>query len=281
MQKRPNNPSFTLFFRFVTIAELLVVALAGVGLFFLTTIARSFWPWHIAPFNALFLGAAYLSSTATIAVMLRGGRWIPARLGLWMLSAFTVPILILSLLYFTYFDFQRAATWVWFFLFVTIAPYSVYNIWLHRNLTPGNSTTISGLWRSYLLAQGIILGVYAITLLMAPTFFTAFWPWKIDDFHGRVYSAIFLTGAAGSLVLWRRAARIEMLMLGLTQIVLGLFTILGLVIVDASQHRVNWSVPGTWLWISIFAWLFISGVVLTWPSVVKSMQGQPSQGVFQ
>jgi hypothetical protein len=279
MQKQQENPSFTPLFRYVTIAELAVVTIAGIGLFFLTDTGMAQWPWHILPFNAHFLGAAYLSSMATIAVVLVGGRWAPARLGLWMLASFTVPILIFSLLYFNRLDFQRPATWVWYFLFITIAPYSVFNIWIHRNLPTGNPITVPAAWRSYLLIQGTLLCLYAVAMIIAPTLFSSFWPWKIDEFHARMYSAIFLTGGVGSLVLVRSAARIEILTLALTQVVLGFFVILGLIIADSTQHRVNWNAASTWFWIAIFVVLFISGIGLVRLSQALRTQVQPVQGV--
>ncbi len=278
MQNELNNPTFTPFFRLVTIAELIVVGAAGIGLFFLPVVAKTQWPWHITPFNMLFLGGAYLSSLATISVVLWGGRWAPARLGLWMLSAFTVPILVLSLLHLDRFDFARWATWLWFFLFITIAPYSVYNLWRYRHLPVGNPTRIPSAWRTYLLIQGTIFGLYGIALLLAPTFSTSFWPWVIDEFHGRVYSAIFLTGAAGSLMLLPKAASIEFLTLGMTQTILGLFSLLGLFLGDASLHRVHWSSPGTWVWLSGFAILFLLGLGLigfalrTGPNEIQEVQ---------
>src|SRR5947209_1525867 len=213
MQKQLENPPFTPLFRIVTGAEIVVVGLAGIGLFFLPILAKPQWPWIMTPFNMAFLGAAYLSSIAAICVMFWGGNWASARLGLWMLVAFTVPILILSLLHLDRFEFLRWATWVWFFLFITIAPYSAYNIWKNRHLPPADTIPLPALWRSYLLIQGIALGLYGIALIIAPNIFTAFWPWRIDEFHGQIYSAIFLTGAAGSIVIWFSASRIELLML--------------------------------------------------------------------
>ncbi|MDQ6660228.1 MAG: hypothetical protein M3Z24_04595, partial [Chloroflexota bacterium] len=191
----------------------------------------------------------------------------------------TVPILIFALVYLSHFDFQRPATWVWFFLFLTIAPYSVYNIWHHRYLSPGSPIRMLSLLRSYLLVQGIVLALYALAMMVVPTFSTAFWPWKIDEFHGRIYSAIFLTGGVGSLVLWKSASGVEMLMLGLTETVLGFFVILGLVITDASQHRVNWSLSNTWLWLIIFTLLFITGVGLTSLSLARGVSRSTTQGV--
>nr|MBA2681566.1 hypothetical protein [Ktedonobacteraceae bacterium] len=271
---------FTRLFRLVTIAELFVVGLAGIGLFFLPGLAKALWPWHITPFNMLFLGGAYLSSLATIAVMLWGGRWAPARPGLWMLAAFTVPILILSLLHLDRFDFQRWATWVWFLLFFTIAPYSVYTIWRYRHLPPGAPGHVPTLWRSCLLIQGVILGLYGLALLLAPTVSTAFWPWSIDEFHGRVYSAIFLTGATGSLVLLPGAASVELLMLGMTQTVLGLFSLLGLLIGNIFLRPINWSLPGTWIWLGIFAVLFVLGLGLIYIALTTSMFGHKQQQEF-
>lgn len=51
-------------------------------------------------------------------------------------------------------------------------------------------------------------------------------------------------------------------MIGLTQIALGLFSILGLAIVDASEGTVDWASAGTWLWVGIFAVLVIAGIAL-------------------
>jgi hypothetical protein len=77
-----------------------------------------------------------------------------------------------------------------------------------------------------------------------------------------MYSAIFLTGAVGAYVLWRSAAAVELLLLGVTQIALGFFAILGLIIVNASRHTVNWVQPGTWVWIGLFAVLMFTGIVM-------------------
>ena len=45
MQKQLENPPFTPLFRIVTGAEIVVVGLAGIGLFFLPILAKPQWPW--------------------------------------------------------------------------------------------------------------------------------------------------------------------------------------------------------------------------------------------
>ena len=53
--------------------------------------------------------------------------------------------------------------------------------------------------------------------------------------------------------------------LGATQVVSGTFAVLGLLLVDANLHRVDWSAPGTWLWIGLCVAIALVGVALLMP----------------
>ncbi|MFL5735534.1 MAG: hypothetical protein ACJ78Q_20445, partial [Chloroflexia bacterium] len=68
--------------------------------------------------------------------------------------------------------------------------------------------------------------------------------------------------ATGSLVLSRAAAPIEFLNMGVSQLAFGVLAILGLILVDASVHRVNWSSLGTWLWIAGLLVLALAGAAM-------------------
>jgi hypothetical protein len=269
-----SNPRLPMLFRVIASVEWLVLGVTGFGLFLLPTVASAQWPWQVKPFNTFFLAAVYISSFAAVTVLLWGGRWAPARLGLWMLVVFTTLVLIISVAYLGRFDFHKWATWAWFFLYIVIPLNSVYNLYLFRHLQPANSTPLPSLLKWYLLVQAVALCLYTIALLIAPVASTAFWPWHIDEFHERMYSAIFLTGAVGAYVLWRSGASIELLLLGVTQSVLGLFAILGIVIVNASQHTVDWTQPGTWVWIGLFVVLMLTGIVMTVLAVGKILVRQ-------
>ena len=124
-----------------------------------------------------------------------------------------------------------------------------------------------------------MLGLYGLGLLLAPATFSAFWPWRLDSFHGQMYSAVFLTGVVTSATLYRAAAPIELFTAGLSQALLGGLAILGLIVVDAAVHRVNWSAPGTWLWLGAFAVIALAGAAMVTQALAASRpqtEPQPS-----
>jgi len=266
MHAPSDNPPLTPLLRILTLIEVIVLAGAGGALFFLPDLAGTQWPWPLLPFNTRFLGAIYLASLAPVAVMLFVGRWAPARGVLPALFTFTALVLGVSLMSTSRFEFQRPSTWIWFALYIILAINSAYHLWRYRLLPPADPMPVPAAWRGYLLAVAVVFSVYGFGLLAAPTVFSAFWPWRIDDFHGQMYSAAFLTGAVGALTASRVAARIEFFTAALTQGVLSLFAILGLLIVDASVRKVDWSLPGTWLWVGAFAVMLIASLGMLWQS---------------
>jgi hypothetical protein len=74
----------------------------------------------------------------------------------------------------------------------------------------------------------------------------------------------------------RVAAPVELLLVGLTQITLGLFSILGLVLADISENTVNWSALGTWVWTAAFAVLLVAGAALVAQSQAGQARAAPS-----
>jgi hypothetical protein len=260
---RSDNPELTPLLR-VFIGIVVVVLVIGSGLFFVPDVVRAGWPWDIPPFNARFLGAIYLAGLAGVSVLLFANRWAPARVALPMGVTFTAVVSIASLIYLDHFNFVQTRTQLWFFLYIIPCLISAYFFWMYRRLPPAGPDPPPPPWRGLLLAEGALLGLYGVGMFLAPGFFTSFWPWRIDDFHARIYSALFVTAAVGALTLARAAAPSEYLVMGLTHAVLGPAAILGVVIVDAAQHRVNWSSPGTWLWMGGCALVFAVGLGMLW-----------------
>jgi hypothetical protein len=258
----PKNPQLTPWLR-VFIGIVIVVLIIGSGLFFVPDLVRPGWPWAILPFNARFLGAIYLASLAGVSVLLFSNRWAPARVALPMGITFTGVVSLASLLNLQNFDFVKTRTQLWFIFYIIPCFISAYFLWTYRRLPPAvpNPPAPPAL-RFLLLAEGALLGLYGLGTFLLPSIFTSFWPWKIDDFHAQIYSGLFITAAVGVLTLYRAAAPSEYLVMGLTHVVLGPFAILGVVIVDTTQHRVDWSAPGTWLWIAGCAIVFFIGLAL-------------------
>jgi hypothetical protein len=260
----PSNPPITKLLRGVTAFEIGVLIVSGGGLFFLPAIIGPMWPWPLTPFNTAMLGALYLGSLVAAAALVRWARWSPARVVLPSIAVFTLIVLIVSILYLDRFNQQSISTLFWFLLYLIIPVNALYHLWLYRKLPPANPTPPASPLRQILLAQAIGLGFYGIGLLVAPMAISAFWPWPLDDFHGRMYSVAFLTPAVGSWLLWRASSALELMVMGLTQALGGVLAIAGLLVVDAQVHRVDWTQLGTWLWIGISIVPLIIGVWMVW-----------------
>lgn len=257
-----TNPPITSLLRRFTKVEFVVLAVAGGSLFFIPDIARLIWPWALTPFNMRFLGAIYLASLVGVAMLLRVGRWEPARLVAPQIFTFTVVVLIVSWMNLGRFGPTSLITVAWFVLYTALPINAAYYVWTSRASGSPGPTPLSGSLRAYLLIQGLITGAYGLGLLIAPGPSSAFWPWTIDDFHGQMYSAAFLTLAVGSLIVWRSASRVEGVTLGAIQFTLGLLSILGLAIVDLSVHRVAWQAAGTVAWSGAFLVILLTGITM-------------------
>jgi len=259
LEASPTNPVMPGLYR-VVFAVVAVVVLVGAGLFVRPEVVAPRWPWSLTPFNARFLGAVYLAELFAAILAVALNRWAPARLLLPQAVVFTAVVTLTSLLHLDRFDPRRSVTWVWFILYVAPLLILAYYLWRYRRRPPAHPAPPPRPWFFYLLAQGAVLGVYGVGLLVAPAAFSAFWPWPLDAFHGQVYSAVFLSGAVGSFVLFRAAAPVEWFTAGLTQAALSLFAIASVVMTDAAVHRVDWAAVGTAVWLGGFAVLLGAGL---------------------
>lgn len=259
-----DNPQITPLLRWVTALECIVLLVSGGGLFFLPAIVGQWWPWSLTPFNTRLLGAIYVASLISTLLLVLYNRWTPARVVVPMILIFTIIVLVVSLTYLPRF-IQPLPTILWIILYIGIPVNAAYHLWLYRTLSPAQPVEIPSVLRWLMRIQAVVLGLYGLGLLIAPTTFAAFWPWGIDDFHGRMYSVAFLTPALGAWLLSHSTTRIDLQTLGLTQIVGGLLPIVGMLIVSPTvppERQVNWSIAGTWLWTGMFAFIFLMGAVM-------------------
>ncbi len=245
-----------------TLAECVVLGVAGIGLLVVPDLIVPLWPWPLSPFTARALGAVYLAAfVATVSLGIRPW-WSPARVVVPMVAVFTTILTVLSFAHLgRYTNGPSAAAWL--VVYVAAAVIALWHWWLYRGLPPAPSAMPAGpRLRAILLCQAGILGGYGVLLLGVGSAATGFWPWPIDDFHARIYSTAFLTPAVGALLLFRVGTRREDRTLGATQLVSGVAAIAGFVAVDANLHRVSWDVAGTWLWLALCAAIAAVGVIL-------------------
>ena len=259
MNKTKNPPISTLL-RALTFVEVVVLFIAGFGLFIAPKLIGTLWPWELLPFNARFLGAVYAAACIAAVMQTAYARWSPARVVTPMIFIFTTIIMILSFVYINIFNFQRWEAWVWFILYVILPINSAYHLWLYRAQPPVDNTPLSARTKNILNIQTIVLGVYGVALILFPSIAKMLWSWEIDNFHAQLYSVTFLAPAIGSYMLTKGATKLEWTTLGLSQIILGIFPIIGIIIVDLSVHRVNWTAIGTWTWLTLFAAMTATGI---------------------
>jgi hypothetical protein len=259
MSSEGANPRISRLLQAVTGFETPVLVGAGGGLLLQPTILGELWPWTLTPFNAAFLGAIYASAMLTTFLLVLIGRWSPARVAVPMILVFTVVVLAVSLIYLDRFRLGSPATWLWFVLYVGIPVNAGYHLWLYRGLAAAGTRQWGAIVTGLLHAEAAVFAFYGLTLLLWPERSSAFWPWPVDAFHARMYSVAFLTPAIGLWLIARVAAWAEVLALAVTLVAGGVLSIVALIATDMTVHRVDWTAPGTWLWICIFAVLALTG----------------------
>lgn len=240
-------------------AGVILVLLVGVGLFVAPSLVRPRWPWDVAPFNARFLGGFYTAELAVMLFLLVWNRWSPGRLILVMAFAFTLVVTATSLVHHGMFNFARKAPWIWYAVYILSVLVSGFALWASRRKPAVAGPAVPPALGRWLFLEWVLLALYGAGLLVRPLQASAFWPWPIDIFHAQTYSAVFLSGAAGVLLVSRNGTREDFTVLGVAELMVGVLAILGLAITDAQVHRVTWSAPGTVAWLALFALIAASG----------------------
>ncbi|MEM6434656.1 MAG: hypothetical protein AAF773_12515 [Cyanobacteria bacterium P01_D01_bin.115] len=241
----------------------LLLLLVGGSLFFFPEFARPRWVWSLTPFNTRFLGAIYLASLVALSMLLvTHRRALAIRLMVPMMWVFTTVVLVVSCLQIEQFDLTRRTTAIWFGVYAADCLGSSYYLWHYRKLIFTVSQPLPRRWQRYLQWQAAILGVYGFGLLLLPAQFGLFWPWPLDALHCQLYSGMFLTGAAGAVLLSRQATAMELWAFGLIQLTLSGLVLASVVIVDISVRRINWGSFGNWAWMGAVLLLAIAGLVL-------------------
>ena len=269
-----NNPPVSRFLRPFTLLELFILVVGGVALFFLGGLVRPIWAWDIPPFNLAFIGAIYLSSIPAIATLSLSGRWAPARIVQPMLMIFTGVAMIGTLLHWSALHLQRWTTWAWVVIYAALPVNSAIHLWLYRRWPQALPLPTPPAWRYYLRIQAVLLILYGLGQFFAPVFLSGFWPWKVDAFHGQLYSGVFISLGTGAWLISRQAAKIEVLVQALSQIGFGLFAVGGVLLIDSSLHRANWSAPGLWAWIGACGVIAGIGLGLLWHG--RSLRSRPA-----
>jgi len=224
-------------------------------------------PWLVPPLHARFLGAMYLSGTTFMLGCLLARQWAEVRVVLPMIAIWTGMLFVVSLLHLGEFNPAVPPTYVWFAAYFFYPLIALWLAWRHRPAAPPDPASAARLpWlvRLYLVAQGGLVTLLALALLLAPGLMTNLWPWKITPLLAQLYSAPFLSYGVGSLLLAGRQTWLE------TRIALAAMWVFAVgVLLSSLIHSAlfTFSAPAAWLWfgafvIATFALAFLSVLAL-------------------
>jgi hypothetical protein len=264
----PENPLVPSFLRLVIAVECTVVLAAAILLFFLPGLAADLWPWTIPPFNSRFVGAVYLAAYIPLILFWFVPRWIPGRLTLWLILTFTATVLLAMLLHRDVFEWSRPSTYlVYWPLYIFLPINSALFLLRYNKKGTVNGYDGSPFLRVVLWGFALLGAAYGLGLLIAPEALTAFWPWPVDAFHGRIYAAAFVTPTVGIWLLSRRRqAAMEYLSMGLNLAAGGFLPILGTLWTHThvpAGRQVDFNSAGAWAFLMIFFLTGLLGIALT------------------
>jgi hypothetical protein len=158
-------------------------------------------PWLVPPLHARFLGSMYLSG----AVLMLGGVlsrcWVQVRVVNVMIYLWTGMLFVVSLVYWSEFDWSRIQVWFWWGAYLVYPLIALGFAWKYRH-EPREAAAMMPPWAvTYLYVQAVLVATLTLALLLFPQAMIPFWPWKISPLLAQLYAAPFLSyGVASGLM---------------------------------------------------------------------------------
>ncbi len=208
-------------------------------------------PWQVPPLHSRFLGAMYLSGLVFMLGAILARRWCEVRVVVPMIAIWTGMLFVVSLFHLHEFDYSLRQVWIWYGAYLVYPLIAIWFAWRQRADSghPEGSAPLPPWARRYLNAQGIVLTLAALALLVAPSTMVGAWPWKATPLLLQIYSAPFLSYGIGSLMLARQKVWLEV-RLG----VVSMFVFSALILAASILHRQLFSADETpdRLWFLLF-----------------------------
>jgi hypothetical protein len=182
-----------------------------------------------------------------------------------MIAIWTGGLTIISLFYLPAFDFTRSQVWAWFGAYIVYPLIALGLMWIHRrqrSTHPVGEPAPPAWVRLYLLAQGGVMVILALSLLAMPRTMLLLWPWGTGLMMIQLYAAPLLSYGIGSFLLIGRHAWSE---IRVALISMSVFTGAEFVVSLRYQSLLNGPALSIVFW---FVWLGATTGMLVWLSLL-------------
>jgi hypothetical protein len=164
--------------------------------------------WQIQPrIQAMYVGAGYLGGAYLFIRVVFGKSWHRVAAGFLPVTAFTVSMLLLTILHWPTFDLRHFPFQLWLILYI-VTPVLVPWLWLHnRHMDPGVSepgdllVPVPVCW--LMGAFGAVLLVFALVGFVFPNWLIGLWPWVLTPLSARAISGWIVLLGIGGLIIGR------------------------------------------------------------------------------
>ena len=247
----------------------LLVFLAGVQLFVFPLETDTLFAWTIAsPMTAVFLGASYWSAVGLELTGAMARRWTAARVAVPAVFVFTSLTLLVTLVHLDRFHLAadlptatRAVTVAWIAVYAVV-PVLIVVAWMLQARAGTAVPPAVGLpqaVRFILVALAVVLVGLGATLVVAPGWAAALWPWPLTPLTGRAVGAwcVGLGVAAGQARMVDDAGSLRPI--GVTGVLFGGLQTVGLL---RYGSELDWRSPAAVGYVVVLAAVAIVGAWL-------------------
>jgi hypothetical protein len=244
----------------------MLVLLAGLQLFFLSTRTDRLFAWTIAAaISAAFLGAFYLISVPLAFASARQPTWDRARVGVPGVLVFLWLTLATTVIHFNKFHFDspmllaKGAAWVWLLIYA-IDPLLV-SVALVRQLRmagqdPPRSAPVGVGYVVLIALNAAVVLAVGVGLFATPGWAATWWPWALTPLTARAIAS-WLIGLG--VVLWTGVIERDWLRIRAATFAYALLGALALIALARFGEEVDWGSPVAWALAAFFAGAVVIG----------------------
>lgn len=203
--------------------------------------------WAIRPrVMAMFVGAGYIGGAYLFVRTALGAPWHRVAPGFLPVTAFTLSMLVATVLHWARFDIRHFPFQLWLILYV-VTPFLVPYLWVrNRGEDTGapeqGNALVPALARWVMTLVGAVIGVFALIGFISPPTLLGLWVWTLTPLTSRILSGWFFLLAVGGLAIGREtrwsAWRIGLVSIGLWHALVLLAAVLNPA--DFAGGVVNW-----------------------------------------